>query len=340
MNALATTSDITAANVIMVDFGASPAVETDFAAAATPKSELALKLYAEAQLQIEVAEGKKADGKKAGWLAFLATNRTDVFLVPPYLLKIKAGWNKRVASDPANLEHVDNLARSIAVKGVEQPLTVYLEGSDVFVSDGHCRLLAVFRAIEVYGAEIKAIPVKQQKYTNDADRVLNQIVLNSGKPLTILEMGAVMVELTGFGWTSQQIADKIGSISRIRVDQILKLYAESTDGIKSMIATGSVTATTAAAVLRDAGGDGRLAEQTLIESVVVANKRGKTTATAKDIAVVKAARTGDTVARGLNKDDIRGILANKATAEVAGRVATVTLSAADWRRIKEWFKID
>ena len=107
-----------------------------------------------------------------------------------------------------------------------------------------------------------------------------------------------------------------------------------------MIATGSVTATTAAAVLRDAGGDGRLAEQTLIESVVVANKRGKTTATAKDIAVVKAARTGDTVARGLNKDDIRGILANKATAEVAGRVATVTLSAADWRRIKEWFKID
>lgn len=333
MNALAVSTN---ANVIPVDFRAvGPAVETDFVIASTPKSELAQRLHAEALHQTAIADTKRA---KNGRLSNLSVSTTDIVYMNPYNLKTKAGWNKRIASDPANIEHIDILARSIAKVGVLEPLTVYIENNDAFVSNGHSRLLGVFRAIEVYGAEIKAIPVKSQKYANEADRVLNQIVMNSGKPLTTLETGAVMVELIGFGWTAQQIADKTG-LGKVRVDQILKLMEEANDGIKELIATGQVSATTAATVLRESEGDATAAEETLNASVVVARSRGKSKATAKDIKTVKTAAAGETVKATLTKADIAAIL-TAATFDQDGRTTTITLKTADAKRLRGWFRID
>src|ERR1700674_5839547 len=92
----------------------------------------------------------------------LAQGRTDVFKVDPRVLVIKDGWNSRDFNDPENLEHVDNLAQSIAAVGVKQPLTVFFENGKCYVSDGECRLRGAMRAIEHYKADLRTVPVQTE----------------------------------------------------------------------------------------------------------------------------------------------------------------------------------
>lgn len=270
-----------AANVITVDFGSAP-VLSDFATASVPKCDFAQRLAAEAS--VATSNVVNSTDKKAGKLRIMSTDRADLFNLNPYLIKIKAGWNSRVIDDPENIRHIDTLARSIAKRNVQVPLTVALEGNDVFVTDGHCRLLATFRAIEVYGAEIKSVPCRaESRFASEADRVLSQIVRNSGKPLTVLEQGAVFVKLIGFGWSVSQIAENIG-LGPTRVSQILDLVADASDNIKTLIGEGRVSATVAAQALRDADGDAQVAERTIQSGLVIARASGKARATLKHLA--------------------------------------------------------
>jgi hypothetical protein len=246
----------------------------DFAEASTPKSEIAKRLAAEAQEQ-----ANKPSDKKSGRLSRLSSNRSDMFSINPYLVKIKEGWNSRVASSPDNIEHIETLARSIAEVGVLTPLTVVIENDDVYVTDGHCRLLATFHAIEVHGAEIKSIPVRSEsRYASEADRILRQLL--TGKPLSVLEQGVVFVKLTNLGWSHTDIAKKSG-MGPGRVSQVLDFMAESTPGIKKMVTEGVVAATTAAKAIRDAGGDAQEAEQVLKEAAELAELEGKDHVTPK-----------------------------------------------------------
>lgn len=308
-------------------------VIVDYLAASTPRGEIAMRLLAEAQEQNEKLLG--AD-KKAGTLRILANGRSDLFNMNPYLVKIKPDWNSRAINDPANVEHIDNLARSIAVNGVRQPLTVTLDGNDVFVTDGHCRLLATFRAIEVYGAEIKSIQlVPESRHANDAERVLSQITRNAGKPLTVLEQGAVFVKLLGFGWTTSQIAEKVG-LGKLRVEQILDLIADANDGIKGLVASGQVSATTAATELRNAGGDAAAAETVLKAAVVVAKAHGKSKATARDV----TAAAGDGVKLS-TKLQLKAIFEARSTKidDTGKGGADIHLSGPNWERLKTLLKL-
>lgn len=151
-----------------------------------------------------------------------AEGRTDIYNIDPRKIKIKEGWNSREASDPANSTHVAELAASIKEIGVKRPLICYMEGEDIFISDGHCRLQAVMHLIE-QGIEIKTIPVmSDDRYSNEADRIFSQIVHNAGKPLTSLEQAKVFKRLVDLGWAQKDIALKAG-ISGGRVSQLLEL---------------------------------------------------------------------------------------------------------------------
>ena len=317
---------MTVATVIPVDFRP---VLVDFAAASTPRSEIAQRLAAEASEQ----SAKLAKGdKKAGTLRLLSAGRGDLFNLNPYLIAIKEGWNSREAGSQDNLDHVDSLARSIAEIGVQQPLTVVLEGEKAFVTDGHCRLLATFRAIEVYGAEIKSVPVRaESRFTSPADHVLRQLL--TGKALTVVEQGNAFVKLTNFGWTTGQIAAKAG-ISEVRVTQILDLMAGSSEALKAMVVSGKVAANTVAQALREAGGDVTLAETVLKDAVAVAKKAGKTRATPKHVRE----------AQGTTKTPLKVVLRNIFAAQTthvdtSGEDVTITLSAADWANMAELLKI-
>lgn len=182
----------------------------------------------------------------------LAQGNRNVWSLDPRILKMRDGWNIR-GDRPELAEHIQTIANSIVATGYDQskPLTIFQEDGEFYISDGHCRLLAVLRAIEM-GAEIKSVPVIQEmKGVNEADRVAGLITRNSGLPLTPLETAAVYKRLIGFGWTVKQIADKVGKSSG-HVDAGLLLMG-ATPATHAAIVNGNVSASVATAAVREHG---------------------------------------------------------------------------------------
>lgn len=131
-------------------------------------------------IQVEAAD---SPARKKG-IQDLALGRSDVFRLDPRALQIEPGWNSRTSDfDPADPEDL-SLAHQIAEGGVKEPITVYMKNGVPVVTNGHRRRAATLYALDVLGAEIKSVPVQTEpKHASEADRVLSQIVRNSGKPL-------------------------------------------------------------------------------------------------------------------------------------------------------------
>ncbi len=215
-----------------------------------------------------------------------------------------------------------------------QALTVVMKNDRVIVIDGHCRLLATFRAIEVYGAEIKSIPLTvESRLASEADRVLGQVLRNGGKPLTVLEQGAVFAKLIGFGWSEKQIAEKAG-LGAVRVSQILDLIADSNDAIRDLVSSGQVSATLAQQTLREADGDADTAQQMLTDARAVARAMGKTRVTKKH---VKAASE---VVKPSTKTALQTIFLARSTKVTVARKVTISMTASHWKEVSRLLNLD
>lgn len=221
----------------------------------------------------------------------LAVSRSDIFWVDPRHLKVMPGLNSRVAEDPANKEHIEEIARSAADGGIREPLTVFRLDGETYVSDGHCRLAGALLAIR-RGAELESVPVKTElKGGDEGDRVFSQIIRNSGKPLSPFEQGSVYKRLLGLGWNVQKIADKSGK-STTHVNGALELQGAPIEA-KALVASGKVSASLASKVIRESGAT--KGTEKLKSAVAAAAKAGKSKATAKD--VEKTAPAQKTVGR-------------------------------------------
>ena len=242
----------------------------DFSTYATPSSTAARALKAEAE-------------SKTGGLKALATDRSDLFRLNPYNIKVNDGWNSRDMRDPDNQAHIDELAKSIAAIGVQEPLTIYMVGSKPVLTDGHCRLLATLRAIETYGAEIRSVPVKTEpRGSDEKDRLLSQIIRNGGKRLSPLEQGAVYKRLLNLGWTEAEIARRTGA-QQIQVSRYIDLQA-APEPVLDLVARGQVSATLAIETIQERGET--QAAEVLTAAVETAKARGKKKATASTVAEV------------------------------------------------------
>lgn len=189
--------------------------------------------------------------KPKSGLASLTEGRADLLKIDPRKLNIKVGWNTRDMNDPTNIEHVDTLAKSISEIGVKVPLICYWEDGKAYVSSGHCRLAGAMRAIEVYKADVKTVPVIiDDRYSNEADRIFSQIIHNEGKPFTQLEKAKVYKKLLDLGWEQGDIAKKEG-ISQGRISQVLDLL-RMPEPVKAMVTAGQVSPTLAAQVVNAA----------------------------------------------------------------------------------------
>lgn len=185
---------------------------------------------------------------KTTGLAQFSQGRSDVHRVDPRLLIIEKNWNTR-DDTPELLEHIDMLAQSIAEVGVRVPIQVKMIDGKMVVRAGHCRTRAAMRAIEHYKAEIKTVPVSSvDRFSNDADLILEQVITNSGKPLTSMEEARVYKKLLDMGWNQGDIAKKIGK-SNGRISQILA-YLEMPAAVQAQVATGAVSASLAQAVVK------------------------------------------------------------------------------------------
>ncbi len=208
---------------------------------------------------------------KTTGIASIAEGRSDIHRINPKLLHVKSGWNSRDFKDPANIEHIETLAKSIAEVGVKEPLTVNWEDGKAYLEDGECRLRAALYAIEFLKADIKTIPCKVgERYSNEADRLFNQHLRNSGKPFSIMENAKLYKRLLDMGWNQGDIAKKAG-VSPARISQVLD-YNTMPEGVKAMVHNGSVAPSTAMAVVKT---EGTQAEAALKQGLTVAKAEGK-----------------------------------------------------------------
>lgn len=187
---------------------------------------------------------------KTTGIAQFSQGKSEVFKIDPRILVIDPSDDYRDKSQELD-EHIDMLAQSIAEIGVRKPIEVKLEDGKVIVKEGRCRTRAAMRAIEVYKADLKAVPViSVDRYANEADLILNQFVGNQGKPFTSLEQAKIFKKLLDMGWNQSDIAKKVG-MSNGRISQILSLLTMPTQ-VQNLVSAGSVSASLALSTVKAA----------------------------------------------------------------------------------------
>ena len=265
---------------------------------------------------------------KTTGLAQFREGRSDVHRSNPRLLVLEKGWNTRDDS-PELLDHIDQLALSIAEIGVRKPIEVKLVNGELIVRDGHCRVRATMRAIDHYKADIKTVPVTSvDRYANDADLILNQVISNSGKPLTALEEARVYKKLLDMGWQQVDIGKKVGK-SNGRISQILDLLTMPVS-VQASVATGAVSASLAQQVVKSAE-TSALASQVLQEAVAVAQSEGRKVRPA-DVGSGKNALT--TIKDAFENSDI------DCSDELVGQgVVNITMPIEDFDRLRDLLKL-
>lgn len=206
--------------------------------------------------------------------------RKEFYQIDPRKLQIKDSWNSRDFSDPSNISHVEDLAKSIAENGVREPLRVYLEGDTPYVTNGECRLRAVMLCIQ-RGIDIKAVPVlSEDKSGNEADRLFTQFISNSGKPFGPIENAKLFKRLLDMGWQQQEVAKKTG-FSGGRVSQLLELLTLPIV-LQKFITEGKASASMVLGTFKKHNGDVALTVAELSGAVAVAAEAGRKRAMPKD----------------------------------------------------------
>lgn len=208
----------------------------------------------------------RAEGRTGG-IKKLAEGRADLYQINPTLIGIEDGFNVRDFESPRMQERIDQLARSIAKVGLKRALKVRMKNNRLMLVDGECRLRGVFRAIDVYGAEIRAVKVELvDRSFSDAEAVLSIAVENDAFELTPLEKGAVYKRLEAHGWSITDIANSVG-LTTVRVIQLIELTAVP-ESLKLMIREGTIAPTLAGQIAKENDFD----EERIIEAVKSAQK--------------------------------------------------------------------
>lgn len=214
--------------------------------------------------------------------------RADAMKVRLEDLHEEPGFNLR--TEGAALEaSIDALAEFIAEGGVIPPLEVRPRtGGGVWIVEGHRRRRALVKldnAGRLPRTPSKDDPTVLEAWVsvtafegNDADRVARIISSQQGEKLSPLELAEGYKRLKAFGWSTDQIAKKMGK-TRQHVEQVIAVGNANTD-VQSLVAAGHVSATTAAQVVRVHGDE---AGSVLGEELKKAQAKGKTKVTAGSI---------------------------------------------------------
>lgn len=148
---------------------------------------------------------------------------------------------------------IDALAAHLVAGGIVPALEVRprAEGG-VFVVDGHRRRRAFLKVADQLRDPAGELYVPVVAFTgNDADRTARIITSAEGRALSPLEVARGYARLIGYGWTSQQVADKVGK-TRQHVDQLLTLANANSD-VQQLVRDGTVSATVAIETVRKHG---------------------------------------------------------------------------------------
>lgn len=214
--------------------------------------------------------------KKHGIRA-LEQKRVDIYYIKPSDIRVAPTWNKRNFNTPDTKRHIEELALSIAARGVKQPLTGYMEDGVVVITDGECRFRATLKAIDD-GAKVSSIPVKlEDRYSNEVDHLYSQELRNTGKPFTPAERAELFKALLDAGQTEADIATNCG-LTKEYVVNLLKLRTADPE-IRQALEQGLVSGTLVMSVQKQ----GKEAEAGLKQEIAQAKERGAAKVTKKDL---------------------------------------------------------
>jgi ParB/RepB/Spo0J family partition protein len=208
--------------------------------------------------------------------------RRDIYMLNPFDIEIEPGFNARDISRPEVQEHIDNLAKSIKEIGLQRSLKVRMKNGKPRLIDGECRLRATLRAIEVYGAEIVAVPVTTtDKTMTDAEATLALVVENSGLDLNALEKSVVFKRLQTYGWSLNDIADR-AMLSAVRVSQLIEL-AGVPEAVKDMIRSDEIAPTLAWSIAKENDFDEEATIRCIKAAMSEAQRSGRKKVTARHV---------------------------------------------------------
>lgn len=169
--------------------------------------------------------------------------KKEVLLLYLADLEVVQGFNVR--EDYGDMEELEN---SIIMHGIKEPLSGYLKDGKYYITNGHRRYAAVHNILLSSGQEIKIPFILESKGYSDAERVLDMIIRNSGKKLSMLEEAKVYVRLLAYGWSEDSIATQSGkSLTHINNCFILNSVPES---VKNDIRNGVISPTNAIELMR------------------------------------------------------------------------------------------
>jgi ParB-like nuclease domain./KorB domain. len=171
----------------------------------------------------------------------------DIFRIPLKKLRIPPADLSRLEFDNSQYK-ISELARSIAEKGQQEPMTVRIAkvgGEEVaYITNGCRRFMAMIYANEKLDASIdEAKCINEPAGTTEETRVLLQFQKNDGKPFTQLECGIGFQRLQKAGWSLAKMAAESHK-SKTWVADCLALAADP-EAIKAAVGAGKIKPATA-----------------------------------------------------------------------------------------------
>lgn len=204
----------------------------------------------------------------------MARFRDQFTQIAPNEVHVEKGFNARDYSLEENKNHLESLKASIRAVGVLQPVWIREDKDKFYLVDGETRLRAVLELIDE-GLPILKIPAKIVDAGNEIERKLLSLTANQGKPLGKWEAGTAYKQLEGWGWTLEQIAERVGQSERY-IREAIEL-SNVPQEVKVLLSSGQITTRLALKAVRE---DSDTAAETLTQAADEAKASGKTQAKA------------------------------------------------------------
>lgn len=205
--------------------------------------------------------------------------------IPVERIEIVPGWNE--GAGRYTPEKFEELKDSIRENGVREPIKGYNKDDKFILTDGENRVRAVL-ALIAEGVEIKSIPaLTEDKTANEGERLLTQILSNSGVPFTKREQGRVMKRLLSYGWAIEDIARKTGFKVGYVNECLLIQGAEP--AVVELLENKTVAESTVIHAIKTEGVDGAL--PVIQEAMEVAKSEGKDKVSERHVKQVQQKKT-------------------------------------------------
>jgi ParB-like chromosome segregation protein Spo0J len=221
-------------------------------------------------------------GSAKATMKAIGAGSSDLWKVKPQDIVVLDGYNPRV-QNVAYFEGIAALAENMVANGFMQdkPLSGYIakiDGEDkIVLQDGHRRLAAALKAIEL-GAQIEKVPmVMKERSDNMVDLTKSLLHANEGQPFTTYEKAILAKRFKNFGWDNASISKEMRCTVQA-VGQLLDM-AGAPQAIHDLVKAGQLSVTAATEMVKKHGEQAIEVAQTTVKNAAA---KGKTRATNRD----------------------------------------------------------